>query len=170
MLGDRAEVADVAIDPALLNAIYRGDVVAAKDAIARGVDVDAIETDGYNALFYAILADNSQDVRLALVRLLLELKPDVNHCERGQRWTALAFAARGGLAEICQLLVAAGANVDSLDGFGNTPLWRATFHRQRETVAYLVSCGANADLANHSGVSPRMLVELSGETYFAASG
>lgn len=50
-------------------------------------------------------------------------------------------------------------SVDAQDAFGNTPLFRAVFNSrgQGETVEELLRAGANPDLPNHSGVTPRGL-------------
>jgi ankyrin repeat protein len=156
----------VPIDARLLTGIYRGEVVSVRDALARGASPEAVEKDGFNALFYAILADNPPGVRVELVKLLVVAGTNVNHHDSDQRWTALAFAARGGHFEVCKILLAAGSNVDSTDRFGNTPLWRATFSRHKEIVALLVEYGANPDLKNDHGISPRLLAEDAGSTYF----
>ena len=46
------------IDAPLLTAIYRGEVASVRDALARGSSPEAVDKDAFNALFYAILADN----------------------------------------------------------------------------------------------------------------
>jgi hypothetical protein len=149
----------VPIDAPLLTAIYRGEVATVRDALAGGASPDAVEEDGFNPLFYAILADNPPEVRVELVRLLVEAGTNVNHHDSDQRWTALAFAARDGYLDVCRILLAAGSIVDSTDSFGNTPLWRATFQRHNDVVALLVENGADRDLKNNHGISPRLLAE-----------
>ena len=153
------------VDVPLLTAIYRGEVVSVRNALARGASPEAVEKDGFNALFYAILADNPPGVRVELVKLLVDAGTNVNHHDSDQRWTALAFAARDGYFEVCRILLAAGSNVDSTDCFGNTPLWRATFRRHNDIVALLVEYGADPDLKNDHGISPRLLAEDAGSTY-----
>ena len=147
------------IDAPLLTAIYRGEVARVRDGLARGASPNAVEKDGFSPLFYAILADNPPEVRVELVKLLVEAGANVNHHDSDQRWTALAFAARDGYFDVCRILLAAGSMVDSTDCFGNTPLWRATFSRRNDIVALLVEYGADRDLKNSHGFSPRLLAE-----------
>jgi hypothetical protein len=47
------------------------------------------------------------------------------------------------------------------DAYGNTPLWRAvsTSGGQGRVVGHLLAAGADPDLANRAGVSPRQLAE-----------
>jgi uncharacterized protein len=156
----------VPIDAPLLTAIYRGEVATVRDTLARGASPDAAEEDGFNPLFYAILADNPPEVRVELVKLLIEAGTNVNHHDSDQRWAALAFAARDGYFDVCRVLLAAGSIVDSTDCFGNTPLWRATFRGHNDVVALLVEYGADPDLKNNHGISPRRLAEDAGATYF----
>lgn len=152
------------IDAPLLNAIYRGEVLGVRDALAHGASPDAVEKDGFNALFYAILADNPPEVRVELVKLLVEAGTNVNHQDSDQRWTSLAFAARAGYSDVCRILLAAGSIVDSTDRFGNTPLWRATFSHHNEIIDLLLEYGADPDLKNNHGISPRLLAEDTGSS------
>jgi ankyrin repeat protein len=59
------------------------------------------------------------------------------------------------------LLLAAGVTVDVPDTYGNTTLGRAVFESRGRgaMLQLLLAHGANPDQANHSGVSPRQLVE-----------
>jgi len=55
----------------------------------------------------------------------------------------------------------AGAFIDPQDVHGNTPLWRAVFNFREapETIIALVSGGADVNVPNHSGITPRVLAE-----------
>ena len=58
---------------------------------------------------------------------------------------------------IAQMLVDKGVDIDSIDNFGNTPLWKATFEADggiSEIIDFLVNRGANIHLENNYGVSP----------------
>ncbi|MEV6529474.1 ankyrin repeat domain-containing protein [Streptomyces sp. NPDC051639] len=56
-------------------------------------------------------------------------------------------------------LLAAGAGVDVPDEQGNTPLWQAvfTYRGDGEVLSLLVGAGADPDMHNLHGVSPRRL-------------
>ena len=71
----------------------------------------------------------------------------------------LHFAAQQSQVAAVALLLELGATVDVRDGFGNTPLWRAVFSARGDAsvVRRLLDAGADPDLANDSGVSPRQL-------------
>lgn len=53
-------------------------------------------------------------------------------------------------------LLEAGARVDSVDNYGNTPLWRAVFGScgRGDMIQLLLAAGANPHAKNLSGVSP----------------
>ena len=93
--------------------------------------------------------------RTSVIAALLEAGANVNVKDHGQGWAALAFAARDCSAEICDMLLSAGADIDASDSFGNTALWRAVMATNEETVALLIASGADLELSNKSGVSPR---------------
>lgn len=68
-------------------------------------------------------------------------------------------AAQESRVEAVEVLLGAGAPIDPRDRFENTPLWRAVFnsHGQVATVKLLLDAGADPDLANQAGSSPRVL-------------
>ena len=88
---------------------------------------------------------------------------DIAHAD-AQGFTALHFAAQQSQVDAVAALLAAGAPVDAKDQFGNTPLWRAVFNDRGRTqvIGLLLVAGADPDIANTSGVSPRALAERMG--------
>jgi ankyrin repeat protein len=90
----------------------------------------------------------------------LEAGDAVSLPDRGG-WTPLHFAAQDGHTEVARVLLRGGAAVDARDSFGNTPLWRAVFESRGrgDTIKVLLAAGANPDLPNESGVSPRQFAE-----------
>ncbi len=140
----------------LTAAIYRGSVEDVSAAVRSGIDVNRMDRDGFTPLMEAVLAGTP---RTEIVALLLDLGADPRAKEEGQGTTVLHFAARERLTEIVALLLERNVEVDALDCFGNTPLWRATMGKRPATgvVELLVAHGADPGKANHSGVSPRSL-------------
>lgn len=76
-------------------------------------------------------------------------------------FTALHLAAQQSHAAVAEVLLRNGAAVDARDVYGNTPLWRAVFSSAGagDTVEVLIAHGADPDVANRSGVSPRQLAD-----------
>ena len=79
-----------------------------------------------------------------------------------QGFTPLHFAAQGNAGDVASLLLAHGAAVDATDQWGDTPLWRAVFNYRGDPsmILLLRRAGANVDLTNKSGASPRSLARL----------
>lgn len=85
---------------------------------------------------------------LAVKRLLANGTSPVNG-EQGatdtQGCTALVVAARAGHADVVEVLLSAGANVDACDESGNTALATAVLAGHEDVVAMLIEWGANPD-------------------------
>jgi ankyrin repeat protein len=95
---------------------------------------------------------------VAVARRLIEAKCDVNIVAAHVGYTALHRAAEEGLAEMCELLVAAGAALDVLySGYAVTALGRAAqFSRRRpgcvEAIRVLLEAGASPNGSNANAV------------------
>ena len=141
------------------------DAVYHKDLPALGAltpdDVRLVDPDGRTPLMHAILAEHPD---LAVVRGLIERGSDVNAADAGQAWTALHFAARDQSEAIVSALLDAGAVVDPVDVFGNTPLWRAVDHPSPNLslVANLLAHGADPRRKSRHGVSPLDVARIVG--------
>jgi uncharacterized protein len=137
----------------LIDAVFRGSVAEADALITSGADPNVTDSDGRTPLMHAAI-----DGQLDLVRLLLKAGADSNRQDR-MRWTALHFAAQGRKREIVEALIEGGSVVDARDAHGNTPLWRAIFASEGEgdLIRLLKRSGADPELKNGSGVSPRDL-------------
>lgn len=158
------------INDQLIDAIYRGEAQLLRDGLASSAGVVDVDEDGRTVLMCALLADIPAPLKSEILEILLERGAPVNHKDTGQAWTALAFAARDCSAAICSLLIAAGAEIDATDTFGNTPLWRATMAGREENVRLLLAHGANPDHANKNGVSARIVAARLGKHYFEHAG
>ena len=108
--------------------------------------------DRFTPLMEAVLAGDRE-----AAGSLLEQGADPDVHDTDQQWTALHLAARDNDAELVKLLLDHGAEVDPVDTFGNTPLWRAVFAAGEDTIRTLLEHGADPDRKNHSDVSPRDL-------------
>jgi ankyrin repeat protein len=141
----------------IVGAVYREDETSLRKLLASGAPIDAKDSDGRTPLMHAVLATPPNK---RIVEFLLDHDANPNIHDKGQAWTALHFAARDGYSEIVKMLIQHGAQVDAVDVFGNSPLWRAAFNVPRnptclECLSVLLDAGSNPDLANKSGISPR---------------
>ena len=124
-----------------------------------GVSVDPDRAEGgWPPLVFASRGDRGGDV--AKVRALLAEGADVD-VRNAKRQTALHCAAKAGFVEIVEVLLEAGATVDSEDNAGETPLATAIASSIKDkdalasVVRLLVSAGADPDRALAKGGTPR---------------
>jgi uncharacterized protein len=75
----------------------------------------------------------------------------------GGELTPLAFAARANDVESVKVLLAAGASVNEVTGYGWSPLLIATQNRYYKLASYLLDHGADPNLANKGGWVPLYL-------------
>lgn len=113
----------------------------------------AIDREGRDELITAVIG---RDIRLIKELLSDGIAP--NLADR-KGWTALHFAAQNNDAETADLLLKNGASPENRDHFGNTPLFRAVFSYRGydDCISVLLKAGANPDVINNHGVSPRSL-------------
>lgn len=112
-----------------------------------------MDRDGRQELHYRAVEGDVPGIRERLAA-----GDDVGLADR-QGFTALHFAAQQSQTEAVRALLDAGAPVDAQDRFGNTPLWRAVFDSRGEvaTVELLLRAGADPDIVNTAGATPRDL-------------
>jgi len=79
---------------------------------------------------------------------------DRNAPTDGGELTALSYAARSNDIESAKILLAAGADVNEVTGYGWSPLLIATQNRNYKLGAFLLEKGANPNLANKGGWVP----------------
>lgn len=111
---------------------------------------------GRVGLHYAAGEGRIDDLRSALAA-----GQDPNAADR-QGFTPLHFAAQELDTDAAEALLAAGADVMSRNVFGATPLHIALVNvrdRSGEIVYLLLRAGADPDVENNYGVSPRGLAE-----------
>ncbi len=119
---------------------------------------DGLDRAGRSLLHYAALEGDLDEVAR-----LIAGGYDVGLPDRAA-YTPLHFAAQGQHAEVARALLAAGAPVDPQDRFGKTPLTVALFNvpddeSEGAVVHVLLAAGADPDLENNRGISPRGLAE-----------
>lgn len=146
----------------LLKAIYTKNTLKVDELANTKQNINILDEDGRTILMHAILdSEPSNDFIISLIKKGV----DVNIQDGEQKWSALHFAAREQNEVVVAALLNAGANVDSIDVFGNTPLWRAVmgYSSNLDSINCLLHNGANPKKKNDSGVSPIGLAENKGE-------
>ena len=142
----------------LIQAVRIGDIDAARRMLAAGADVNSRDGEGSTLLMIAAHTGN-----LNMVRALLEAGADVKASdERG--WTALMKAAYNaeqdrGFADVTQVLIDAGANVEAPIGYGIRPLMLAAGYGETAVVETLLRAGADVMARNDGGLTALMMVK-----------
>lgn len=111
---------------------------------ALGVDLDAVNEAGENALMIAALRGHE-----ALARRLVARGAEVNK----PGWAPLHYAATGGNTAIVRLLLERHAYVDAESPNGTTPLMMAAQYGSTESVKLLLAEGAQAAQKNKLGLN-----------------
>src|SRR5665213_1640767 len=152
-------------ETALMTVARTGVVEAAKVLLDHGAKVDAREQwHGQTALMWAV-----DDQHPAMVKELIahgadvNAVSDVNHWERQKtaeprdKWlplgglTPLLFAARQGCVECEQVLLDAGAKIDTTYPDGISPVLIAIINGHYDAAAFLLNKGADPNLADETG-------------------
>ena len=116
------------------SAVKAGDLLAVKQAIGFGIDVNSKDRYGDTALIKA------SDGATEILKSLLESGSDVNARDcRGA--TALMYASEAGLIDNVKLLIECGARVDLCDAYGQTAVVYALKNPLLETLCH--------DFSNH---------------------
>ncbi len=97
----------------LMRAAQKGDVEMARQILAAGSEISALNADGNNALWLACFGGN-----IEMLDLLIDAGLDMNHANDSGA-TALMFAASSGRTAVVERLLQRGAetSAETLDGF-----------------------------------------------------
>jgi uncharacterized protein len=152
-------------ETALMTVARTGVVEAAKVLLDHGAKVDAREEwHGQTALMWAV-----DEKHPAMVKELIAHGADVNAVSNINKWerqktaeprdkwlplgglTPLLFAARQGCIECEQILLEAGARIDTTDPDGISPVLIAIINGHYDAAAFLLNHGANPNLADDTG-------------------
>ncbi|NHZ95397.1 hypothetical protein F2P46_06555 [Massilia sp. CCM 8734] len=103
------------------------------------------------------------------LRSALDAQPDIMELEYDivTKATLLAYAARCGQTQICQLLVQRGTDVNQRRGRSDTALDEAAYHGHLATVTWLLANGAAPDGDPGSILSPLMHAIIPGHADIA---
>ena len=110
-----------------------------------GLNVNAVDGEGYSSLHYACLKGYKD-----IVKLLLEKGADVGAVSN-RSVTPFQLACVSGNKEIIKLLLDAGADINATDKVGKTALIYALEARKSDAAKYLLELGIDADIADNNG-------------------
>jgi ankyrin repeat protein len=132
---------------------------AMRALIAGGADPNALEGDRYDVVTIAAVADDVPTLRTALA-----LGAGPRNVTSRYDGTALIAAAHLGHVEVVRTLITAGAPLDHVNNLGWTALIESIVlgdggPRHTETLRALVEAGANVNLPDREGRTPRMLAQ-----------
>ncbi|MCU1336109.1 MAG: ankyrin repeat protein [Bryobacterales bacterium] len=152
-------------ETALMTVARTGVVEAAKVVLDHGAKVDAREEwHGQTALMWAV-----DEKHPAMVKELIARGADVNAVSNVNKWerqntaeprekwlplgglTPLLFAARQGCIECAQILLDAGAKINTTDPDGISPVLMAVINGHYDVAGLLLNKGADPNLADETG-------------------
>jgi ankyrin repeat protein len=132
-----------------------------------GADVNAKDSQRYDIITIAAVADD-----LATLRLAIALGCDPKAITSPYDGTALIAAAHLGYAEVVRTLIAAGAPLDHVNNLGWTAVMEAVVlgdggSRHQATLQALVEAGADTGIADRAGLTPLAHAQRRGFTAMA---
>ena len=142
----------------LVKSVKAGDVAEVGRLLQAGADVNARDEEGATLLMLAAYAGN-----LGLVEALIKAGADVNfQDERG--WSAISRAVynaeqKCGFANIVQVLIDSGANIEAAISYGVRPLMLAAGYGETAVVETLLGAGADVLAKNEGGFTALMMVK-----------
>jgi len=131
------------INDSLFLAVDSSDVIAVKNFISKGADVNAKTEDAVTPLMFAANNGNNQ-----IVQLLIDKGADVNAIPVN-KITALMSAAMNNHFETVEMLVKAGANLELTSNNGNTALLYSVAYSYLEIADMLLFYDANVNHTNN---------------------
>ena len=100
------------------------------------------------------------------VRHLTETQPDLVHSRDEKQRTPLQLAARGGCLEVVELLIKAGADVNTTDEKYQTPLQMAAYYGFKEVAMGYQDYGEHVQLfTNYTGLADAVAKDPNGIGY-----
>lgn len=145
------------LDDSLISAVREKNVNLAKSLLAQGADPDTVDG-SISALSIAI---DKSDVEMVTVLLANGANPKGKNTAYG--YTVLGDAVFGGIPEIVEMLLEAGADVTARDVYAQTPLCYAmdayptnggTDAQKAECVKVILGAGADINARSSGGSTP----------------
>jgi ankyrin repeat protein len=127
---------------------YQGDLDKVRSYIAKGTDVNAVDSYGTTPLHYAAIRGHKN-----VVDFLLTARADIN-AKDNDNVTPLHGAAFGGNKDIVALLIDNGANINARARWNYTPIYYAVWSGTKEVVELLAEKGADVNVKDEWGWTP----------------
>lgn len=145
-------------------AVFMGKQDAARTLLRLGADPNVLESQQYDIVTIAAVADN-----MTMLRVALDGGCRPNNITSPYQGTALIAAAHLGHIEVVRTLIAAGAPLDHVNNLGWTALIESIVlgdggKRHTAVLKDLVAAGANVNLGDRSDDTPLTLAKKRGFT------
>lgn len=140
----------------IFEAIEKNDLVAVKDFIARGADINARNGRSSTPLHFAAFYSNS-----TMVELLVAHGAAVDS-ENNEGLTPLYFSVQEGKRKVVEFLLSRGAEINTKAKNGWAPLHVAASKGHKAIVEMLISRGAEINARNDKGATAISLAEMAG--------
>jgi ankyrin repeat protein len=153
MLGEQTNLPPALLSCALGAAAHSGNVELANFLIDKGADVNGPACGRYGKP--TVLMRAAQTGKAEMVEMILDHHPDVN-LKDSNGATSLVYALEGpsenaDTAKTLDLLIGAGADVNSRDNQQQTPIFMACMGQHVEGLRALISAGADVNAKDRNG-------------------
>ncbi|XP_020665581.3 ankyrin repeat and SOCS box protein 3 isoform X1 [Pogona vitticeps] len=135
----------------------RGSVECVAVLLKSGADPNELTNDETTPLFLAV-----ENGHIDVVKLLLQHGANINGSHCWSEWNSLHEAVFQRYPEILRLLLDQGADKESVDDFGITPLFVAAQYGRLECSRILISYGANVNCQAKDRATPLFIAAQEG--------
>jgi ankyrin repeat protein len=147
-----------------LKLILLNNSVSEVKAALNDFDLASFDRNGNNILHYYVMSRASFKMPVeTIIQLFIDFEININaNQSKMAKRTALHLAVLKKSKDVFDILLNKGADVNKKDGDGKVPLSEAVFVYRGDDgyfIETLISNGANVDVINNYGVSPKGLAE-----------
>ena len=136
----------------LMAAVYKGNIEICRLLVGAGAEAEAYSNNGDTPLFFALYdSEKEKTVRY----LTEELHVNVNLMDNSER-TPLILSALNNHSKSIELLISAGAKIETKGEWGGTALIHAARNGSLEAAKVLLKLGAQLETRNQDSFTPLM--------------